>query len=383
MDQYIFLGSFDLRTHTLCNIKMGGGAWSVKSAGVGSLAVANRRDSPKGSQISFSVIFANSEEASQFLAYIYQYSPDYVDFDEEDGADIDLYLRNGDWYYKIWGVSLEADDLNPVPLGYLQFAYTVVCYLYSPYSYYKTSALWAATNQALNETFTANNRLGHLPSTFERLKITTLYNAGLVSSLALNFGGDSLALADACLTNEIWELWGNDELLLETYEDAITSGTQWGHDWTGDGTFDTDHIELDDTEEAYILLSGPNRLKYPVKMTADISLDSGGATGEASVYISEDAITWYEVLTQDDFESGSAEYSLIGSDHMTDCYIKFVCNSGTSGKYLNIGSIKFECERWIAKGYPTVAAGDAATATLTGSGNVTIDGEFVPRRLFL
>jgi hypothetical protein len=118
-------------------------------------------------------------------------------------------------------------------------------------------------------------------------------------------------------------------------------------------------------------------------MTADLSLDSGGATGEATVSISPDAITWTEVLDEDDFESGSTEYTLQGSEYLTDCYVKLLCTSGTSGKYLNVGSIKFECERWIEYGAPTVAANATATATLTGTGNVTIDGQFRPRRLFL
>ena len=78
-------------------------------------------------------------------------------------------------------------------------------------------------------------------------------------------------------------------------------------------------------------------------MSADLSLDSGGATGQAKIYISEDATTWIEVLDQDDFEIGSAEYTLEGSDYMKNCYVKLYCNSGTSGKYLNVGSIKFEC----------------------------------------
>ena len=87
-------------------------------------------------------------------------------------------------------------------------------------------------------------------------------------------------------------------------------------------------------------------------------------------------------MDQDDFESGVVEYSLIGSDHLADCYVKFTCTSGTSGKKLNIGSIKFECERWVEADGPKVAKGAAATATLTGTGTVSISGVFRQMRRF-
>lgn len=384
MSQYIYLGDMDLTDRVYSEFKHSGFAWKVKQDGASSLWTGGRKDQPEGSNIAFSVAFDSAEEAHQFIQYLYQYNPDSPAFDEDVGACIRLYIRTSDWYYDVWAVNIKPGVINKSPLDYTLYQYDLTCYLQSPYSKSRNPQQWTASNQALNETFSVNNRLGHIPSSFESLEVTTLYNSGLVSSLALNFGSTSLPLATACLTNEKWELIGNENRLLETYEDTITSGTQWSQDWTGTGeAFDTDHMELDEGESQYIRLSGPNPLRYPVTMTADLSLDSGGATGKAYVYISPDAVTWTEVLDQDDFGTGSTEYTLQGSEYLTDCYVKLYCNSGTAGKFLNIGSIKFECERWIEYGAPTVAANATATATLTGTGNVTIDGQFRPRRLFL
>lgn len=381
--QYIFLGDLDLRDAVYGPFKMTGFQWKIKQDGASSLWTGGRKDKPDGSHISFSVCFDNEAEAHQMLQYLYPYTPDSPAFDEDEGAGIPLYIRTDQWYYDVWAVNIKPAEMGKQPMDYIQYCYEVDCFLQSPYSHARYAQQWTATNQSLNETFTINNRLGHIPSSMESLEVTCLYNAAKVATLALNYGGASQTLATATNYNEVWELIGNENRLLQTYEDTITAGTIWAIDWNGDGTFDTDHIELDNGESAYIRLSGPNPLRYPVTMTADLSLDSGGATGEATVSISPDAITWTEVLDEDDFASGSAEYTLQGSEYLTDCYVKLLCTSGTSGKYLNVGSIKFECERWIEYGAPTVTANATATATLTGTGNVTIDGQFRPRRLFL
>lgn len=384
-DQYQFLGDFDLRGHVYGEYKPGGFGLKIKQGGVKSRSLANNLDGIEGAVQSFYVAFGYDEEelANQFLLYTAPYDPEDDDFDADVGADINLYVRDPDWYYRVWGVVVTPEAINKQPMDYVQKCFKVDCYLYNKYCYHRTVQEWIATSQTLTETLSVNNLLGHVPVSFEELAVTCAYaGSAHVASLALNFGGASQAICTAANTNEVWTLYGNDDKLTQVYEDTIAAGTIWGQDWTGSGTFDTDHIELNNGQSAYIRLSGPNRLRIPVKMTADLSLDSGGATGEAKVYISEDATTWYEVLDQADFESGSAEYSLIGSDHMSDCYVKLYCNSGTSGKYLNVGSIKFECERWLEADGPKVAAGSTATATLTGTGTVSIDGTFRSMRRF-
>ena len=384
-DQYQFLGTFDLRGHVYGSYRPTGMGTKVKQGGVRSRALSNNLDGIEGAVKSFSVCFGQEETelANQFLIYTATYDPEDDDFDPDAGAEIELYIRDPEWYYKVWGVVVTREEINRGPMDYVQRMYNVDCYLYNKYSYHRVAQAWAVTSQALTETLAVNNLLGHIPVSFESLAITCAYaGSAHVASLALSFGGDSQAICTAALTNEIWTLYGNEDRLTEVYEDTITAGTVWAQDWTGSGTFDTDHIELDNGESAYIRLSGPNRLRIPVKMTADLSLDSGGATGEATVSISEDGTTWYEVMDQDDFESGSAEYSLIGSDHMADCYVKLTCTSGTSGKKLNIGSIKFECDRWVAADGPKVAKGATATATLTGTGTVSINGVFRQMRRF-
>ena len=385
IDQYQFLGSFDLRGHVYGEYKPDGFGLSVRQGGIKSQALTNTLDRITGAVKYFEVCFGTWEEelANQFLVYVSTLDQENEDFDSEEGADINLYIRDPDWYYRVWGVVVTPSPVNRTPMDFTQRCYNVACYLYNKFSYHRTAQIWTATSQTLTETLAVSNLLGHIPVTFEELEITCAYvGVAHVASLALNFGGASQAIATAANTNEVWTLIGMEDRLLQSYSDSITNGTIWAQDWTGSGTFDTDHIELNNGESAYIRLSGPNRLRNPVTMTADLSLDSGGATGEATVLISEDAVTWYEVLDQDDFETGSTEYSLIGSDHMTDCYVKLLCTSGTNGKYLNVGSIAFDCERWLEYGGPKVAAGETATATLTGTGTVTIDGTFRPMRRF-
>jgi len=294
-------------------------------------------------------------------------------------VDIDLYLRTDDWHHRVWGVTVKAAPLNKEVMDYMQFGYEVVCYLYSPYSD-------AATPQAIAQSgVDMDNSDGHMASAPD-LEVICSYNSGRAAALTVAIeDGESLILATQANSAETWELIGNENKLLQTYEDPIAAGTQWGRDWLGSGTFDTDHIELNNGQSAYILLSGPHPTRKPIKMTADLSLDAGGATGEAYVQISSDGQAWETVLDQDDFVSGSYEYSIPEAMYKTNCYIRLYCVSGTSGKYLNIGSIKFEVERWIEYGaVPVVAAGATKAMTVSATGGViAVSGTFTPRQKFL
>lgn len=393
MSMYLYLGTFDLTDHIYGEIKPTGGGWKIKQDGAVSLFTSARKDAPDGTSYTFTVVFGGDtaeDDASDFLLYCMPYGPDDPDFDEDVGADIPLYIRTSDWYYAVWGVVLKPTALNKQVMDYTQYCYDVTCYLYSPYSYAFRPLTWLQSGiTSLPVTKSISNRKGHIASAFDSLAITCTYNSAHVKNLIHSMTSasgvvTSLTLADEALSDEIWELKGNENKILETYEDLITSGTKWGHDWTGSGAFDTDHIELNTGESAYIILSGPNQVKKPIVMTADLSLDSGGATGEATVDISSDGVSWETVLDQDDFETGSAEYVLSGTEYMTDVYVRITCTSGTSGKYVNIGSIKFEVERWVEYGaVPQIAAGQSATATVdatTGSEYCNISGNFYARR---
>lgn len=389
MSQYLYLGTQNLTDRIYGEIKQAGGAWKVKQEGIYSLTVAAVKDAPEGTSISFSVAFDSADRASRFLAYCYQYSPDCPTFDEGAGANIDLYIRAKDWRYKVWGVVVRPAGLNKTPLDYILYTYDVTCYLYSPYSVARRAGAWLqASITSLPVTKSISNARGHLAGSFESLSITCKYaGSAHVKNLVHSIGSDALIMATEALTNEVWELLGNENKLLETYEDTITSGTQWGQDWTGDGAYDTGAMKLNDTESAYIRLSGPNPIRTPVVMTADLSLDSGGADGLAYVEISDDLVAWTTVLTQAEFVSGAVAYSLQGSEYMTDCYVRVRCASGTAGKYLRIGSVKFEVERWIEVGdVPQIEPGESATCTVdatTGSESIDIDGEFYERRMFV
>lgn len=393
MDMYNQLGTFDLTGKIYGEIKPSGGGWKVKQDNAITSYTGARKDAPEGLSVSFPVCFKDEGESDQFLRYIAPYDPDDPDFDEDVGVDIPLYYRSTEWNLPLWGIVAKPVALNKTPMDYLQYCYDLVCYCYSPYSYARMPTTWTlASVTSLPVTTTIPNVEGHIASSFESLAVTCTYNAAHVKNLVFSLTDSdsvvtSLTLCDEALSSEVWTLFGNEDKLTEEYSDPITAGTIWGQDWTGDGTFDTDHIELNNAESAYILLSGPNQVKQPIVMTADLSLDSGGATGEAYIQIADDHVAWVTVLDQDDFEAGSAEYTLPGTESMADVYVRLYCNSGTSGKYLNVGSIAFSVERQIEYGsMPTIARGESATASIdatTGSEYCDIDGEFYARRKFL
>lgn len=379
-EQFIQLGDFDLTGKVYGGIRTAGGYWKIKQDGAGNLFTGARKDTPEGASRAFRVVFDNERDAEQFLYYF---------ADKEEDADLPFYYRFHDWHYRVWGVVIKDVPISEdSPVDYPYYIYDVACYLYSPFGYSREFTVWKLTNATLNQTLTLNNPEGHYPSCFESLAVTCHYSGGHVQNLALAIDGVTLPICDYALSNEIWELLGNDYSLLETYEDLITSGSKWGQDAVGSGTYSGGAILLNNSQSAYFRLSGPNLSRYPVRMTADLSLDGGGATNKAYVEVSEDAVTWEVVLNQDDFENGVVEYVLEDTEYMGDIYVRFRCDSGTSGKYLRIGSVKFEVERWIEDGIiPTVPAKSSKVATLSCNASysklVDILGTFHQRRKFI
>jgi hypothetical protein len=375
--RYVKLGDFDLFDYLSKPIKFHGGNWDVSQEGIASLETGAYQKSPKGTYADFEVTFYDELVAAQFRAYCVL---------NEKEVDLKFFTRDKAWYYRVWGVNLEHADPIPGPRGFLIWRYAVICYLHSPFALATLGTRWIAANASLPQTSAPmNNNMGHYEASIESLAITCHYDSGHTKALTLtNQDGDAIILVTEALTNEVWELQGNAKKLSETYTDPITSSTIWDQDTVGDGTFDTDHIELDNAESAYYVLNSPHPVNGTIKMTADLSLDSGGATNEALVEISDDGEAWEEALNQDDLIAGSAEYTL-EAQYMTVVIVRFTCSSGTSGKYLNIGSIKFEAERWIEPGtIPVVDIGASKTFTLScneASGDlVSIDGTFRARR---
>lgn len=384
MSQVIILGTQDLSANVYGSFDASGGYWKVKQSGSTSLRTSARKDSPEGAYISFPVVFASEALASAFLAYCYPYSPDSPDFDEESGADIPLYIRAADWCYRVWGVVVKPAAVSKEPMDYIQYSYTVTCYLYSPYSRAASPILWSAENQILPTTHSTANTTGHKEGMYDYIDITCLYTTVNVSSLKFSFGGTSYAdICSAALSDEVWSYRPLESTLWETYEDDFADSiTKFNRDTTRTGTptWVSGAIRLAGAStrvSAYYKLSGPNRTKKPVKMTASL------AGTYLLVQVSSDATNWTTVLTASDFESGEAEYVLEGTDYMTDVYVRFYQNTATTSAYSYIYGLKFEAERWLEDGGPTLAAGTTGTATLSGTGSVTVEGKFYPERQFI
>lgn len=397
MSQFMQLGTFDLTDHIYGEIKPTGGSWKIKQDGATSLWTSARKDSPDGTSYTFTVVFGGDnaeDDASDFLLYCAPYGPDDPDFDEDVGADIALYIRTPDWFYTVWGVVVKPTAIGKQPLDYTQYMYDVTCYLYSPYSYARRPTNWTqASITSLPQTKTTSNRNGHIASAFDSLAITCTYHSAHVKNLVHSIGSTSLTITDEALSDEIWELKGNENTILETYEDLITSDTKFNQDTVGDGAWTSYYscIYISSGQSFYYKLSGPNPAKYPVKMTAVIFSDN--AANLLSVDVSSDGVTWETVLDDDDVQlntspTGGVEeiFSLAGTEYLTDVYIRFSCLATSPGSLI-LRSIKFEVERWVEYGaMPQIAAGSTATATVdatTGSEYCNISGNFYARRMFV
>ena len=370
--RYVRLGDIDLFDVLTAPIIFSGGEFSVKQDGATSLETGAYEDQPKGTVAKFEVTYWDELRAAEFRAYCVA---------NRKEVDLRLYNRDKGWYYRVWGISISPGKVPEGPRGFLIRRYNVTCYLYSPYAHATLGSLWQAASVSLPQSSGAmQNGLGHYDGSFESLIITCAYDGGHVRALTLaNTAGDSIILVTEALTNEVWELRGNENKLLETYEDLIASSTVWDHDTVGDGSYTASHMDLSTGQSAYYILSGPHQVNIPVKMTADLRVTAGG-TGQ--VDISPDGVSWTTVLTQVDFISGVAEYRLRGTEYMTNVYVRLYCVAS----YLEIYQIKFEVERWIElDAVPVVELGDSSIFTLscneTYGDLVSIDGIFRARRL--
>ncbi|MCK9569721.1 hypothetical protein M0R72_12330 [Candidatus Pacearchaeota archaeon] len=151
MPQYVKLGTFDLTDHIASEIKPSGGTWKAKQDGGVSLVTNAIKDTPSGASYAFKVVFDNDNDASDFLKYCFPYSPDSPDFDEDVGADLDLYVRNADWHLKVWSVMVVPTDQNNEPTDHTLYFYDVYCYLYSPYSEGKMQTWSDSSDKTLSE----------------------------------------------------------------------------------------------------------------------------------------------------------------------------------------------------------------------------------------
>jgi hypothetical protein len=362
--QYIYLGAFDLRA-TAHRCVMGGftpsgGVWSIKQDGATSLLTGARRDTPSGFSMSFKVLFDNETDANAFRYYCVQMAKD---------ADIALFVRDNSWYFRVWGISLKQMPIDEAcSIDYTDFMYEVICHLYSPYTYQIPSSSWYSANASLPQECGHLTNIGHYENTFQSLQATCHYNGAHVKALVLSVQGnsDTLTICDEALSDEIWELRGEDNQLFEEYNAVFTSLAIMQIDASGTYTKGSGNwMAIASGQYAIWKLSGPHPLRYPVKMTADLHLVAGSPVVE----ISSDGISWEAVLTSADFTTTgiAKEYVLNHSEFMTNCYIRFSCLA--AGSSMVCGALKLECERWIeADSIPTIPIGTSRTATLSATG---------------
>lgn len=276
-------------------------------------------------------------------------------------------------------------------MDYVYYMYEVVCYLYSPYAYSAAPQKWDGTNVHPVQQSANLANSGHIGMPPEKLAVRCPYTSSLhVTNLRLVHYATSkyIYLCYYALTDEVWTLYGPDHLLTERYSDAIASETQFKQDTVRSGTVSYSGGAMCFQNAAYAIyrLSGPNPTKSPVRMTATLSLDSGGATGKAYVEIaSSTSGPWTTVLDEDDFESGRYEYVLQGTEYMTDIYVRFRNASGTTGTYLRLWDIAFDAERTIQTGsIPEIEAGASQKMALYAGStevHITFSSVWRPARL--
>jgi hypothetical protein len=251
------------------------------------------------------------------------------------------------------------------------------------------SGLWEYATQWINLgqdivcrqlTFSLDNSDGQLPESPD-IAIDCVGGEDLTLSIA---DSETIVLADQINSEEQWSFEGGKKRIVETYVGDVSSLNAWLLDWDWTAAPDAPpvwsggEIWLDSGRDSFILLSGPNKIIAPIKMTANLSLTAGGATNEAYVQISSDKSNWKTVFDQIRFESGEAVYGIPEAMGMKDCYVRLYCNSGTATRYLKIASIKFEVIR-AAIPLPVVPAGKNKTATISiTDGEMEMFGSFAP-----
>jgi hypothetical protein len=275
--QFILLGSWDLRATWYRGVWGGfnftGGIWNVKQDGASTLLTGARLDTPSGFSCSFKVYFTDKEDAQRFRAYC---------VDNNENSDIAFFVRDTNWFFKVWGITIKQSSIDvDSPTDYQYYFYDVTVYFYSPYAYENPAKIWQTPSCTLPQNSGPLANVGHYDRSFDKLQIIAHYALEAhVHDLSLSIqSSESLILCSLALSDELWDLRGNDNYLLETYTDAFVSGIQWEHDTTisagGAATFSSSHIKLNNGQSAYYRLSGPLPIQKPIKMTADLSLDSG------------------------------------------------------------------------------------------------------------
>jgi len=377
-EQYIYLGTQDLRGKVWGGFSFSGGVWKIVQSGASSFKTGGRFDptGPDGFSCTFNVAFATDADASTFLAYCAAHTHD---------AGIAFYPRTTDWYFLVWGIAVKQASIDvDSPTDYNWYQYQVTLFFYSPYTYQASATAWTVTAQNAPQSKAIAN-LGHYSGSFESLAVTCKRASSQnVHDLTFSNGTTTLTLfAGSCLAEEVWTLLGNDNLLTETFNLAAPSAlTPFTYDAVVNvtPTYQTGKILIDDTNWAYFKLAGPNLSNLPLKMTADLSLDGGGATGLAYVEYSADGSVWVQALTQANFVSGLTVYYLPGTEFMTDIYVRFRNASGTAGVYLRIGWLRFDVTRKIQSGGVPLQPIGNSTATLDCNGSysksLTIAGSF-------
>lgn len=244
---------------------------------------------------------------------------------------------------------------------------------------------WLPSGQIGETVQTIDNTKGHLKGS-PSIVMTCAYESTHVEDVTVSIGSDVLTITYHANSDEVWTLNGNEKRISEVYEDDITSITKWDLDWVVGIDDPPQYLDgkiiIDSGITGYILLSGPNKILSPIVMTADLSLDSGGATGKAYVQMSSDATNWITVFDEAAFQDGVAPYG-IPAMGMTDVYVRLYNNAGTATHYLRLGSIKFEVER-AADPCPKIAAGLRENVTINSTGgSLTLFGSFAPRRILV
>lgn len=374
--RFVRLGEFDLFEYLVTPITIDGGTWDISQESVATLYTSAYKKKAKGTTAKFDLRFTDAIVAAKFRAFCVKH--------EQVSADeiLRLFNRDANWYYKVWGINLAEGKPQAGPMGYRIFIYSVTCILFSPYAYSTWATKWLKSNSSLPQTSDLiNNNDGHYDGAIESL-LLTCSAASHVTDLMLAQSDNEITITPEALAGEIWELRG-DNTLLETYEDDLQNSTKYTQDATSTGSYGSGNILLNNGQYAYYIFNSGHRIKDPITLTANLSLDSGGATGKAYVEISSDGISWTEALNQSQFKSGSSEYILQDTEYRSKLYIRFRCMSGTSGKYLRVSYIKVKILRWIEKDLmPCIAAGTSDTFTLTGDGQLSINGIFRARRKF-
>ena len=312
-------------------------------------------DGMEGGERRFTVAFISNSDRQAFQEEI-----------NNDSEDLILHVGRSDRYHRVRKVSVEPgqDDLWK-GIATLD----ITCLLEDPYLYHAVDQGVNLGACPLPQVGISKYNYGNMDSPII-FKIGGFYSGGLqLSNPTVSDGTRTLSLGPGLLSREYAELTMDGALkfyLTHTYEDDFETNNYWQYDAVQSGcSLAGSQVSVPAGCWFYYRFQGLP-LKENIRLVAKIT-----KTGSPLIQYSTDGATWSTAIAASEIVSGvQKEYWLTGTEKLSTVYVRFSSPSGSSMLVQDI--VQFQLLRDISGQHdqiPMIAAGEAGSMTVTGSGS--------------